>query len=190
MDWTGTTLWTVGHSTLPLEAFLDVLQSAGIVQIADVRRFPGSRRHPQFGREALEAGLARHQIGYLWFPELGGRRTGRRDSPHTSLRNAAFRAYADHMETDEFREALERLRQLAAERRTSIMCAEAPWFRCHRMLLADAVTALGGRVLHLAGRAAPREHRLTQGARVADGRVIYDEGQPSLTLSHIDERGE
>jgi uncharacterized protein (DUF488 family) len=190
MDWTGTTLWTVGHSTLPLEALLDVLQSAGIVQIADVRRFPGSRRHPQFGREALEAGLARHQIGYLWFPELGGRRTGRGDSPHTALRNAAFRAYADHMETDEFREALERLRQLAAERRTSIMCAEAPWFRCHRMLLADAVTALGGRVLHLAGRAAPREHRLTQGARVADGRVIYDEGQPSLTLSHIDERGE
>jgi uncharacterized protein (DUF488 family) len=190
MEWTGQTLWTVGHSTLPVEGLVEILRSAGVTQIADVRRFPGSRRHPQFGREALQAGLAQSEIGYLWFPELGGRRTGRGDSPHTALRNASFRAYADHMETDEFREALERLRQLAAERRTAVMCAEAPWFRCHRMLLSDAVTALGGRVLHLPGRGAPREHRLTPGARVVGGRVLYDGGQPSLTLSHTDEPAE
>jgi uncharacterized protein (DUF488 family) len=190
MDWGGTTLWTVGHSTLPVEGLVEILRSAGITQIADIRRFPGSRRHPQFGREALQAVLARNEIGYLWFPELGGRRTGQRDSPHSALRNAAFRAYADHMETDEFREALERLRQLAAERKTSVMCAEAPWFRCHRMLLSDAVTARGGRVLHLTGRGAPREHRLTPGGRLTGGRVIYDGGQPSLTISHTDGRGE
>jgi uncharacterized protein (DUF488 family) len=184
MEWAGTTLWTVGHSTLTLEALVDVLRADGVSQVADVRRFPGSRRHPHFRREALERSLPGLGLGYHWFEELGGRRSERPDSPHTALRNAAFRGYADHMDSAESRAGLERLRLLARAHPTAVMCAEALWFHCHRMLLADSVLARGGRVLHLAGRGPPHEHRLTAGARIADGRVVYDGGQPSLTLAH------
>jgi uncharacterized protein (DUF488 family) len=157
------TLWTVGHSTLPLEDFLDVVRDIDI--LADVRRFPGSRRFPHFSRESLERAKP-----YVWFEELGGRRSETTDR-HPSLRNKAFRAYAAHMETPAFEEALAELEELARSRKTAILCAEGAWFRCHRRLLSDRLVARGWEVLHLPGS---RPHALTPGARLAEGAVVYD----------------
>lgn len=170
---------TVGHSTRTADELLAILQAAGVRGVADVRRFPGSRRHPQFVRETLAARLALDGLAYDWLPALGGRRTARKDSPHTGWRVAAFRAYADHMESPEFAEGLEQLLALAAARPTAIMCAEAVPWRCHRQLLADALVARGVTVLHLLGTRADR-HRLTAFARRDGTRLVYDGGQPAL----------
>ena len=157
------TIWTVGHSTLPLQEFLDLVRDVDV--LADVRRFPASRRHPHFSRESLEAVKP-----YLGFEELGGRRQGGGER-HPALRNAAFRAYAAHMESPTFAEALAELEELARSRRTALLCAEGAWFRCHRRLLSDLLAARGWEVLHLPGS---RPHLLTPGARIADGTVVYD----------------
>jgi uncharacterized protein (DUF488 family) len=157
------TIWTVGHSTLTLEKFLDVVREVDI--LADVRRFPGSRRFPHFSRESLE------QVKpYLWFEELGGRRSGE-NGRHPALRNQAFRAYASHMESPGFEEALGELEELAQSRRTALLCAEGAWFRCHRRLLSDRLVARGWEVLHLPRN---RPHLLTPGARLESGTVVYD----------------
>jgi uncharacterized protein (DUF488 family) len=141
---------TVGHSTHPIERFVDLLRGAGVELVADVRRFPGSRRNPQFGAEALSASLTEAGIAYEPLGEqLGGRRRSRAPKPDSPWRNASFAAYAEYMETDEFATGLERLEHLARERRTAIMCAEALWFRCHRRLIADALAARGWAVWHL-----------------------------------------
>ncbi len=158
------TIWTVGHSTLPLEKFLEVVRDVEI--LADIRRFPGSRRHPQFSQESLRQAKA-----YRWFEALGGRRSGATDR-HPALRNKAFRAYAAHMDSPEFGEALRELEALAAGRRTALLCAEGAWFRCHRRLLSDLLLARGWGVLHLPGG---RPHLLTPGARITEGRVEYDQ---------------
>jgi uncharacterized protein (DUF488 family) len=142
-------LLTVGHSTHPIAVFLALLRGAGVELVADVRRFPGSRRHPQYGREALAAALADAGIGYEHLPELGGRRTPTPDSPHAAWTVPAFRAYADHLRTPEAAAGRARLAALAAERRTAAMCAEAPWWRCHRRILADAFLFDGWSVRHL-----------------------------------------
>lgn len=157
------TIWTVGHSTLPLQEFLDLVRDIDI--LADVRRFPASRRHPHFSRESLEAVKP-----YLWFEELGGRRQGGGER-HPALRNAAFRAYAAHMESPAFAEALAELEELARSRKTALLCAEGAWFRCHRRLLSDLLAARGWEVLHLPGS---HPHIFTPGARIADGTVVYD----------------
>jgi len=157
------TIWTVGHSTLALEAFLDRVKDVEV--LADIRRFPASKRHPHFSG----ASLARVKA-YRWFEALGGRRSGGGDR-HPALRNAAFRAYAGHMETAEFRAALAELEAFARERRAALLCAEAVWFRCHRMLLSDLLLARGWTVLHLPGE---KPHRLTVGARAEAGGVVYD----------------
>ena len=167
------TLWTIGHSTHPLGEFLGLLESHGIAAIADVRRFPGSRRHPQFGAEALPLALAEEGIGYRWFPELGGRRRPRPDSPNAVWKNAAFRGYADYMQTAEFHAALDALLAFAAQRPTSLMCAEAPWWRCHRAMISDALKARGVRVLHVMGAGKVVEHPYTAPARVVGGDVTY-----------------
>ncbi len=143
------TLFTIGHSTQSLEDFVGLLRDAGVELVVDVRRFPGSRRHPQFGRERLAAGLAEAGIGYRHEEALGGRRRVRVDSPNTAWRNEQLRGYADHMASEEFRSALARLLELAGERPTAVMCAEAYWRHCHRQLLADAVAAAGWEVVHL-----------------------------------------
>jgi uncharacterized protein (DUF488 family) len=141
---------TVGHSTHPIERFVDLLRGAGVERVADVRRFPGSRRNPQFGAEALSASLSEAAIAYEPLGEqLGGRRRSRAPKPDSPWRNASFAAYAEYMGTDEFAAGLERLERLARERRTAIMCAEALWFRCHRRLIADALAARGWAVWHL-----------------------------------------
>jgi uncharacterized protein (DUF488 family) len=173
---------TVGHSTLPLADFLALLASGDVGAIADVRRYPASRRHPHFAREALAESLAAAGVDYRWLPGLGGRRRGRPDSPHVAWRSASFRAYADHMETGEFQDELARLLEVARVRPTAIMCAEAVPWRCHRQLIADALLARGIAVRHLIRRdAAPEPHRLTSFARLEGERVVYDRGQLELT---------
>jgi uncharacterized protein (DUF488 family) len=171
---------TVGHSTLALADFLALLEVHRIKAIADVRRWPASRRHPHFGREALERSLAAAGVAYLWIPELGGRRAPRPDSPHVAWRNPSFRAYADHMETPEFAAGFARLLALAAEQPTAVMCAEAVPWRCHRQLIADALVARQLEVRHVTGPSSPSPHRLSADARLEGTRIVYDGGQGSL----------
>jgi len=156
---------------------MTLLREHGIAGIADVRRFPASRRHPHFGREALAEMLAAAGLYYDWLPALGGRRAPRPDSPHTAWREPAFRAYADHMETEEFRAGLEQVIRLVEVRPTAVMCAEAVPWRCHRQLVADALVARGVEVRHVLDRAPTRLHRLSSLARVVGERVVYDVGQ-------------
>jgi len=173
-------VYTIGHSTLPLDDFLARLTAHGIQAIADVRRFPASRRHPHFARAALAAALAARGVGYAWLPALGGRRRGAPHSPHVAWRSASFRAYADHMETPEFQAGLAALLADAATCPTAVMCAEAlPW-RCHRQLVADALLARDVDVRHIVGPHAAEPHRLTPFARLEGTRVVYDGGQPPL----------
>ncbi len=167
-------IWTVGHSNREPEDFLDLLVGAGIVQIADVRRFPGSRRQPHFGADALQASLAERGIAYAHLPALGGRRgTPAEGSPNTGWRVASFAAYADYMATEAFREGVERVEALAAERRTAMMCSEAVPWRCHRRLIADTLLVRGWKVLDVIGPGRVDPHALTDFACVRDGALIY-----------------
>jgi len=143
------TIWTIGHSTRSIEEFAGILVAHGIQTIVDVRRFPGSKRLPQFGSAALESVLAGRNVGYQWIGALGGRRRPDPDSPNDAWRHAAFRAYADHMATEEFAAGLFELEMIAQGSRAAIMCAEALWWRCHRRLIADALTSLGYEVRHV-----------------------------------------
>lgn len=157
------------------EAFARLLHDAGVGLVIDVRTAPGSRRHPHFGRQALALWLPQAGIAYRWEPRLGGFRRPREDSVHVALRHPSFRAYADHMSTPEFHDALVAALAEAASRRTAVMCSETLWWRCHRRLIADAATLLHGvDVRHLGhdGRLSP--HRLTDGARRAGTEVVYD----------------
>jgi uncharacterized protein (DUF488 family) len=169
-------VFTVGHGARSIEAFLAVLREARVSVLADVRRFPGSRRHPQFGRDALADSLAGEGIGYEWHGQaLGGRRTARPGSRHTALRHAAFAGYADHMDTAEFRAAADELVARAGTERLAVMCAETVWWHCHRMLLADALAMRGATVVHLidVGRQDPyRPHPTVR--RGPDGWPVYD----------------
>jgi uncharacterized protein (DUF488 family) len=173
---------TVGHSTRELADFLSLLQAHGVRRLVDVRRYPGSRRHPHFAREALAAALRSEGIDYQHEPDLGGRRTGRRNSPHTAWRSPSFRAYADHMDTPAFAAALARLTDLGREAPTAILCAEAVPWRCHRQLIADALVARGVEVRHILGPEPAERHTLHPSAAVrADGRLVYA-GPPTLFM--------
>lgn len=177
-------VYTVGHSTRTIEELIALLREPDVQTLIDVRRYPGSRRHPQFSRDALAASLDAAGIRYVHEPDLGGRRAARPGSPHTAWRVEAFRGYADYMETAEFQAALERLIQQAAGETVAILCAEAVPWRCHRRLISDALVARGVDVLHILspGRADP--HELDANARLLPGgRLLYagPEGdQPSL----------
>jgi uncharacterized protein (DUF488 family) len=177
-------IYTIGHGNRPLEELIALLRDAAIGCLVDVRAFPGSRRHPHFGRAELERSLPAAGIAYAWEGgALGGRRRPRPDSPHQALRNASFRAYADHMETQGFGAGVERLLNRASRERIAVMCAERlPW-QCHRYMIADYLVAHGTQVLHLIDSKLPSEHRLRSEARVQDGRLIYDANtQPDLGL--------
>jgi uncharacterized protein (DUF488 family) len=167
------TIWTVGHSVRPLDEFLAVLAAYDIELVADVRRFPGSRRLPQYAAPALEASLAEHGIGYCWLPTLGGRRRPNPDSPNDAWRHPAFRGYADHVASEEFAEGLFELLMLAGGLRTAIMCAEVLWWRCHRRLIADVLVSLGAEVMHIRDARIAEPHRLAPPARVVRGRLTY-----------------
>lgn len=158
-------LWTIGHWTCPEGLVLDTLSSADIGLVVDVRKLPGSRRSPQFDADEMPAWLDRAGIGYLHAPGLGGRRPKQKDvapALNAGWRNASFRNYADYTLTPEFEEALARLTDLATEQHVAILCGEPMPWRCHRLLIANTLTARGWRVVHLMNGAAPREHRLGQ----------------------------
>ena len=167
------TIWTVGHSTRSGEEFTQILLAHGIEVLVDVRTFPGSRRYPQFNRAALTEELGAQKIRYQHEPRLGGRKTPRPDSHNTAWRNPQFRGYADHMETEVFRKAVEDLLELARDRRVAVMCAEAVWWRCHRSLLADYLKAEGHTVLHIIDAKKIEEHPYTPVARIVDGQLSY-----------------
>jgi uncharacterized protein (DUF488 family) len=175
------TIFTVGHSTRSSEELLALLREAGVELIADVRAFPSSRRHPQFNRDALSSWLAEAEIRYLHLPGLGGRRDPAPDSPNGGWREPAFRGYADHMTTAEFKGALGQLEREGRLVPTAIMCAEAVWWRCHRRLIADALVARGWCVEHLGIGEGRAVHELPPFAVVEpDGLVTYPPQQGSL----------
>ena len=172
-------VYTIGHSTRDIDRFIALLEREQIQHVADVRSFPGSRRYPQFGREALAASLAARGIGYSHHPELGGRRHARPDSPNGAWRNESFRGYADYMLTPAFATALDVLLDRAARERTAIMCAEAVPWRCHRSLISDALVSRGVDVRHILD-ARTEPHRLTPFAIVRDGVLYYPPEQTEL----------
>ena len=174
------TVSTVGHSTHPIEAFIRILQAHGIRHLVDVRTIPRSRYNPQFEREALDGSLASAGIEYTHLPGLGGLRHPHKDSINNGWRNASFRGYADYMQTPEFAQNLGRLIEIAAAAPTAIMCAEAVPWRCHRSLIADALTARGVDVQEILSAAKSQPHALTPFARVEGQQVTYP-GKPIQT---------
>jgi uncharacterized protein (DUF488 family) len=167
-----TVIYTVGHSTRPIDELVGVLDAAGVRQLIDVRTVPRSRRNPQFGADALARSLADHAIAYRHEPALGGFRRPVPGSPNRGWEEPAFQGYADHMATPEFRETLERLESAARDQATTVMCAEAQWWRCHRRLIADALVVRGWRVLHLGLGGEPVAHELTPFAVVGPGESL------------------
>ena len=168
------TLYTIGHSTRPLEELVETLRAHQIKTLVDIRAFPMSRRLPQFNRESLAETLPASGIRYVWMKSLGGYRKKILDeSPNIALRNDSFRNYADYMLTAEFEGAAGELIRLAEEAPTAYMCAERVYFHCHRMLVSDWLVAHGHEVLHIDGKGPVRTHKLTAEARMIDGRLIY-----------------
>ena len=170
---TPTAIWTIGHSTRSIEEFLSLLAGSRIEVITDVRSFPGSRKYPQYGREALAATLVAHAIGYHWLPALGGRRRVSPDSPNIAWRNASFRGYADYMSSTEFAQGLVQLLEVSNKARTAIMCSEAVWWRCHRSMIADALCVRGIEVVHIIDAKHSVVHPMTSPARVVRGALTY-----------------
>ncbi|HKE14832.1 MAG TPA: DUF488 domain-containing protein [Kofleriaceae bacterium] len=174
------TVFTIGHSTRSLEDFLGLVAAHGVGLVVDVRRFPASRRHPHFAREALARALGGAGVEYRWVESLGGRRSRRAGSPHTAWMVAAFAGYADHMDTPEFAAAAAELVEWSRTTCAAILCAEARPEQCHRRLISDWLTAHDVTVSHILGMRRTAQHRLPEFARVVDGRVVYDGGQLSL----------
>ncbi|HWW60786.1 MAG TPA: DUF488 domain-containing protein [Thermoanaerobaculia bacterium] len=173
-----TRIYSIGHSTRALAELVALLREHGIQRLADIRRFPGSRRYPHFSKEALSRSLPEHGVEYIHVEELGGRRAPAADSANVALHNEQFRGYADHMATAAFRDAVEWL--LADPRRTAVMCAEAVPWRCHRNLLADDLVRRGVEVIHIIGRDQWQRHELNPIARIDGDRVVYANAQGSL----------
>ena len=187
-------IWTIGHSTRGIDEFISLLKENEIKLLVDVRAFPGSKRYPQFNKDALAESLNAHGIRYEHFPELGGKRKSKPDSRNTAWRNASFRGYADYMETEQFQKGVERLLGIAgqgaaawaaAEKRhdgweavtpwnIAIMCAEAVWWRCHRSLIADYLKARGVEVLHILSANKVEPHPYTSAARIVNGALSYE----------------
>ena len=167
-------IWTIGHSTRAIDEFISLLKENEIELLADVRAWPGSKRYPQFNKDALAESLTAHGIRYEHFLELGGKRKSKPDSRNTAWRNASFRGYADYMETEQFQKGIERLLNLAAEAGPiAVMCAEAVWWRCHRSLIADYLKARGVEVLHILGANKVEPHPYTPAARIVNGELSY-----------------
>lgn len=166
-------LRTIGHSTRPVDVLIEILKAHGIARLIDVRTIPKSRHNPQYNREALEARLGEAGIEYEHMKALGGLRHPRRDSPNSGWRNESFRGYADHMQTAEFASALKALTSAALREPVAIMCAEAVPWRCHRSLIADALTARGYRVEHIMSATQSNAHAMTPFARVEGESITY-----------------
>ncbi|HEY9229195.1 MAG TPA: DUF488 domain-containing protein [Gemmatimonadaceae bacterium] len=167
------TVWTIGHSNKSIGELVRALEANRIELVADVRRFPGSRRLPQFTKPALEHALAAHHIAYCWIEQLGGRRRPSPTSPNVAWRNEGFRGYADYLATEDFAQGLFELLMLANGLRTVVMCAEVLWWRCHRRLIADVLVSLGISVIHIRDETATDAHRLIAPARLVRGQLTY-----------------
>jgi uncharacterized protein (DUF488 family) len=166
-------IWTIGHSTRSLDEFIALLKENKIEAVADVRSFPGSRKFPHFGAEQLAKTLPAAGIEYIPFKQLGGRRKSRPDSPHTVWRSEAFRGYADYMDTDQFKKGIDELTELAQTKRTTIMCSEAVWWRCHRSMISDYLKAEGMTVVHIMAPGKTEIHPYTSAATIANGKLTY-----------------
>lgn len=172
---------TIGHSNHPLDRFLALLVQHEVEALVDIRRFPGSRKHPHFHRDNLAAVLPKTGLEYRWFEDLGGRRRKQRDdSPNLGLENKSFRNYADYMLTNEFRDGVKKLLEIAQEKRTAILCAEGLFWQCHRRLVSDFLVANGVTVQHIMPSGQLRPHPLTRGAVIESGQVTYP-GEESLS---------
>ena len=168
-------VFTIGHSTHPIERFLALLGTHRIAVVADVRSFPSSRKWPQFDQDALAASLARAEIEYRWVKRLGGRRHGNRaGSPHVAWKHPAFRSYADYADSPDFTAGLDDLMELAARARVAYMCSEGLWWRCHRRIISDHLVVRGWRVEHIMPDGKLNAHVLAPFARVVGVRVVYD----------------
>jgi uncharacterized protein (DUF488 family) len=167
--------WTIGHSTRTIEDLVAMLQSFGIAVVVDVRSYPGSRRYPQFNKEALDISLGKNNIRYFHIKDLGGRRKSNPESKNTKWRNDAFRGFADYMETDSFKKGVEQLQSLATSQRTAYMCSEAVWWRCHRSLISDYLKSIGWTVIHIMDKEKAEEHPYTSAARIVNGKLSYQE---------------
>lgn len=168
-------VWTIGHSTHPLDELVAMLQSFQIEMVADIRSFPGSRKFPQFNKEALEISLPENNIQYIHLKELGGRRKVKADSKNIVWRHPAFRGYADYMETDAFKEGIRQLEKTALKQHTAYMCSEAVWWRCHRSMVSDYLKVHGWKVMHIMGIGKEEEHPYTAPARIVNGELTYKE---------------
>jgi len=173
-------IFTVGHSNLSFEQFASLLKEHGIGLVADIRRYPSSRKFPHFNRPVLSELLAAENIGYLWLESLGGRRYTEKggETVNVGLKRMGFRNYADYMATDRFRRAVDRLLSAAAQSSTAVMCAEKLYWKCHRRLLSDYLTARHVKVIHILGPSKTSEHEITQGAVITETGVIYPLPEP------------
>jgi uncharacterized protein (DUF488 family) len=175
-------VYTIGHSTRAADELSALLREHEIKLLADIRRYPGSKRYPHFASEAMARWLPEHGIAYMHMPELGGRRKPLPDSRNTAWRNEQFRAYADYMATDEFRDAIDALLSLAEKQRVSIMCAEAVPWRCHRNLVADDLTRRGIEVIHVIGAGSVKQHIMNPLAQIEGDHLVYPGEQQKLRL--------
>jgi len=166
-------IWTIGHSTRSSEEFVAMLHSFKIELVADIRSYPGSRKFPQFNKEALEISLPQHNIEYIHLKSLGGRRKVNPDSKNTAWRHLAFRGYADYMETSAFKEGVKELEVVALKQRTAYMCSEAVWWRCHRSMVSDYLKVHGWKVIHIMGIGKGEEHPYTSPARIIEDKLVY-----------------
>ena len=178
--WPEGAIFTLGHSTLPIERFMAVLQIYGIERLVDIRTITRSRHNPQFNDTALAETLMAQHLEYMHMQALGGLRHARKDSPNTGWRNASFRGYADYMQTEEFQDALEGLIHLSRRKPVAIMCAEAVPWRCHRSLVADALWVRGIPVVEILSESSYRMHTLTPFAHVEGVRITYPPDQATL----------
>lgn len=168
------TIWTIGHSTRTLVDFISMLHSFKIELIADIRSYPGSRKFPQFNKEALEISLPENNIQYIHLRDLGGRRKVHPDSKNTAWRHIAFRGYADYMETVSFKEGINELEKIAMKQRTAYMCSEAVWWRCHRSMVSDYLKVHGWKVMHIMAIGKEDEHPYTSPARIVNEELSYE----------------
>ena len=176
------TLWSIGHSTRPIDEFIELLKTHRILQLIDVRSIHRSRHNPQFNTEPLKKGLKSQGLKYVHMPQLGGLRKPKKDSANTGWRNDSFRGYADYMQSDEFWSALDELMAHSRELRTVIMCAEAVPWRCHRSLIADALLTRGWEVLHITSTTKAKRHQLTSFAKIENGVLSYPRPYDTVRL--------
>ena len=169
------TIYTIGHSNREADEFIELLKNNEVEVLLDVRKLPGSAKYPHFNQDALSLSLGSADILYVHVKELGGRRKPNKDSINTIWENKSFQAYADYMDTDEFRKGIDILLGYATEKRAAIMCSEAVWWRCHRALIADYLKSIGINVYHIMSRTSTRLHPFTSAARIRDGKLFYYE---------------